>query len=85
MSPRPFPNELAPFSEDFKRLQAGGFADWRLSIDGMVHQPASLSIADLMSYPSRSQISEIACEEASRCFSVWINPSLVSMVGNKSR
>lgn len=84
ISARPFPNKLAPFSEDFKRLQAGGFADWRLSIDGMVYQPASLSIADLKSYPSRSQISEIACEEGSRCFSVWISPCLVSMVGDKS-
>src|SRR6202171_6644959 len=26
ISPRPFPNELAPLTEDFKRLQAGGFA-----------------------------------------------------------
>ena len=30
VSPRPFPNELAPLTEDFKRLQSGGFADWRL-------------------------------------------------------
>src|ERR1700752_5483356 len=34
ISPRPFPNELAPFTEEFKRLQAGRFADWRLSVDG---------------------------------------------------
>src|ERR1700757_2713962 len=47
ISPRPFPNELAPLTEDFKRLNAGGFADWRLSVDGMVAQPASFSIADL--------------------------------------
>src|SRR5262249_48633435 len=47
ISPRPFPNELAPLTEDFKRLQARGFADWRLSIDGLVHQPAWFSIADL--------------------------------------
>jgi hypothetical protein len=32
ISPRPFPNELAPLTEDFKRLQAGGFADWRLCV-----------------------------------------------------
>src|SRR5215471_20090018 len=32
ISQRPFPNELAPLTEDFKRLQAGRFADWRLSI-----------------------------------------------------
>src|SRR5579863_4253260 len=32
----PFANPVAPFSAEFKRLQAGGFADWRLAVDGMV-------------------------------------------------
>jgi DMSO/TMAO reductase YedYZ molybdopterin-dependent catalytic subunit len=75
ISPRPFPNELA-LTEDFKRLQAGGFADWRLSIDGMVYQPASFSIADLKSYPSRSQITEIACEEGWSYIAEWIGVPL---------
>ncbi|HLJ25514.1 MAG TPA: molybdopterin-dependent oxidoreductase [Candidatus Angelobacter sp.] len=76
ISPRPFPNELAPLTEDFKRLQAGGFADWRLSIDGMVHQPASFSIADLKSYPSRSHITELACEEGWSYIAEWIGVPL---------
>jgi len=32
----PFANPVAPFSAEFKRLQAGGFADWRLAVDGLV-------------------------------------------------
>src|SRR5579864_7998651 len=76
ISPRPFPNELAPLTEDFQRLQAGRFADWRLSIDGMVHQPASFSIADLKSYPSRSHITEIACEEGWSYIAEWIGVPL---------
>lgn len=76
ISPRPFPNDLAPFSEEFKRLQASGFADWRLSIDGMVHEPASFSIADLKSYPSRSHITEIACEEGWSYIAEWIGVPL---------
>jgi hypothetical protein len=36
ISKRPLANEMPPLNEAFKRLQAGGFADWRLSIDGMV-------------------------------------------------
>src|SRR3984885_14919625 len=39
ISKRPFANEVAPPNEDYKRLQAGGFADWRLSVDGMVAHP----------------------------------------------
>src|ERR1700734_2561262 len=36
ISKPPFANEIEPLTEDFKRLQAGGFADWRLSVNGMV-------------------------------------------------
>src|SRR5437588_12886277 len=71
ISPRPFPNELAPLTEDFKRLQGGRFADWRVSVDGLVAEPASFSIADLKSYPSRSHITEIACEEGWSYIAEW--------------
>jgi DMSO/TMAO reductase YedYZ molybdopterin-dependent catalytic subunit len=76
ISPRPFPNEIGPFTEDFKRLQAGGFADWRLSIDGMVDEPGSFSIADLKNYPSRSHITELACEEGWSYIAEWIGVPL---------
>jgi DMSO/TMAO reductase YedYZ molybdopterin-dependent catalytic subunit len=76
ISPRPFPNELAPLTQDFKRHQAGGFADWRLSVDGMVAQPASFSIADLKSFPSRSHITELACEEGWSYIAEWIGVPL---------
>ena len=39
ISKPPFANEMPPLNEAFKRLQAGGFADWRLSVDGMVARP----------------------------------------------
>jgi DMSO/TMAO reductase YedYZ molybdopterin-dependent catalytic subunit len=76
ISPRPFPNELDPPTEEFKRLQAGGFADWRLSVDGMVAEPGSFSIADLKSYPSRSHITELACEEGWSYIAEWIGVPL---------
>jgi DMSO/TMAO reductase YedYZ molybdopterin-dependent catalytic subunit len=76
ISPRPFPNDLDPPTEEFKRLQAGHFADWRLSVDGLVAEPASLSIADLKSYPSRSHITELACEEGWSYIAEWIGVPL---------
>jgi DMSO/TMAO reductase YedYZ molybdopterin-dependent catalytic subunit len=76
ISPRPFPNELGPLTEDYKRLQVGGFKDWRLAVDGMVAQPTSFSIADLKSYPSRSHITEIACEEGWSYIAEWIGVPL---------
>ena len=48
-------------NDAFKNLQAGGFADWRLSVNGMVAKPASFSLAQLKSYPSHSQITMVQC------------------------
>ena len=76
ISPRPFPNEISPPTEDFKRLQAGGFADWRLTVDGMVHAPASFSMSELKGFPSRSQITEVACEEGWSYIAEWIGVPL---------
>jgi len=68
----PVANEIAPPSEAFRRLQAGGFADWRLSVSGMVDRPASFSLAHLNSYPSRSQITQLVCEEGWSYIAEWI-------------
>jgi DMSO/TMAO reductase YedYZ molybdopterin-dependent catalytic subunit len=71
ISKRPVPNEMAPPNDEFKRLHAGGFADWRLSINGLVDRPASFSIAQLKNYPSRSQITQLACEEGWSYIAQW--------------
>jgi DMSO/TMAO reductase YedYZ molybdopterin-dependent catalytic subunit len=76
ISERPFPNEIEPFSDEFKRLQAGRFADWRFSINGMVAKPASFSLDQLKSYPSRSQITMIQCEEGWSYIAEWIGVPL---------
>lgn len=76
ISKRPLANEIPPFRDDFKRLEAGGFVDWRLNVDGMVGRPASFSLAQLKSYPSRSQITELACEEGWSYIAEWIGVPL---------
>jgi DMSO/TMAO reductase YedYZ molybdopterin-dependent catalytic subunit len=72
----PFANEIAPPNDAFKRLQAGGFADWKLSVDGMVARPTSLSLSDLRSLPVRSQITEVVCEEGWSYVAEWIGTPL---------
>src|SRR6202050_2413518 len=67
----PFANEVGPLGGEFKHLQEGGFADWRLTVDGLVARPASFSIADLKSHPSRSQITHLACEEGWSYIAEW--------------
>jgi len=67
----PFANEIPPLNDAFKRLQVGGFADWRLTVDGMVDRPASFSLSQLRSYPSRNQITQLACEEGWSYVAEW--------------
>ncbi len=76
ISARPLANELAPPSDAFKRLQAGKFADWRLTITGLVDRPGSFSLDQLKSYPSRSQITEVVCEEGWSYIAEWIGVPL---------
>jgi DMSO/TMAO reductase YedYZ molybdopterin-dependent catalytic subunit len=76
ISKRPLANEIPPLNEAFKRLQAGRFADWRLSVNGLVDRPTSFSLAQLKSYPSRSQITQLACEEGWSYIAEWIGVPL---------
>jgi DMSO/TMAO reductase YedYZ molybdopterin-dependent catalytic subunit len=76
ISKAPFANQISPPSEEFKRLQAGGFADWRLAVGGMVARPTSLSLADIRSYPSGNQITHLACEEGWSYVAEWIGTPL---------
>jgi DMSO/TMAO reductase YedYZ molybdopterin-dependent catalytic subunit len=76
ISKTPVANETAPPNDAFLRLQAGGFADWRLAVDGMVARPASFSLAQLRGYPSRSQITQLACEEGWSYIAEWIGVPL---------
>ena len=76
ISKRPLANEIPPLSDAFKRLQARGFVDWRLTVDGLVDRPGSFSLAQLKTYPSRSQITEVACEEGWSYIAEWIGVPL---------
>jgi DMSO/TMAO reductase YedYZ molybdopterin-dependent catalytic subunit len=76
ISKPPFPNEMAPPSDEFKRLQAGGFAEWRLSVNGMVARPATFSLDQLKSYPAHSQITMLQCEEGWSYIAEWIGVPL---------
>lgn len=76
----PFANAMPPLNDAFKRLQSGGFADWRLSIDGMVARPASYSLADLRSFPVHNQITEVVCEEGWSYVAEWIGTPLFEVL-----
>jgi DMSO/TMAO reductase YedYZ molybdopterin-dependent catalytic subunit len=76
----PFANETAPPSDAFKRHQAVGFSDWRLSVDGMVAHPTTFSLSDLRGLPVHNQITEVACEEGWSYIAEWIGTPLVTVL-----
>jgi DMSO/TMAO reductase YedYZ molybdopterin-dependent catalytic subunit len=80
ISKTPFANETAPPNEAFKRLQATGFSDWRLTVDGMVAHPTAFSLSDLKSFPVHNQITEVACEEGWSYIAEWIGTPLANVL-----
>ena len=77
----PFANDVDPLGEEFQRLQAGAFADWRLAVDGMVARPASFSLAELKTFPSHTQITMIQCEEGWSYIAEWSGVPLSHVLG----
>lgn len=76
ISKNPFANAAAPPNDAFKHLQASGFKDWRLVVDGTVAHPMSFSLADLKALGLHSQITEVACEEGWSYIAEWIGTPL---------
>lgn len=60
-----------PDSEDYQRLVASGFKDWRLEIGGLVERPLQLSLDDLRQAPSRAQITRHDCVEGWSSIAKW--------------
>lgn len=64
-------NGEPPRNDIYQRLLAGDFSKWRLTVDGLVARPLSLSLAELKSFPAVSQITHQACEEGWSFIAEW--------------
>jgi len=62
---KPRPNQI------YGELQRNNFADWRISVEGLVQKPGSHSLADLKRLPSRTQITRHTCEEGWSAIAEW--------------
>ena len=69
-----------PGREHYLRLLSGGFEQWRLSVDGLVARPVSLSLADLKRAPSTTQITEQTCEEGWSFVAEWTGVRLAYLM-----
>ena len=77
--------KLRPFkNEAYDHLRGGGFVDWQVDVDGLVTRPSSFSLTELRSFPSRSQITQLLCEEGWSFVAEWTGVPLshvLSVVG----
>src|SRR4029453_17385284 len=76
ISPMPPNGTTNPQDDEYQELLGDNFEDWRLPIDGFVMQPISVSLDDLGSLPSRTQITQHTCEEGWSAIAEWTGVQL---------
>ena len=69
-----------PRDAAYRALAANNFADWRLSIGGLVERPAKLSLADLRAMPARTQITRHDCVEGWSSIGKWTGVPLAHVL-----
>lgn len=67
---------ISPDTPGYLRLLESGFADWRLTVRGLVARPLSLSLAQLRALPARTQITRHDCVEGWSAIGQWSGPQL---------
>ena len=60
-----------PETDPYQRDLAAKFANWRLTVDGLVARPTSFSLDELKRFPSRANITHQACEEGWSFIAEW--------------
>ncbi len=69
-----------PAASDYLALKADGFAGYKLVIDGLVERPLALSLADLRTRPSQSQITKHDCVEGWTSIGEWTGVRLETLL-----
>ncbi len=67
---------LNPGTPDYTAMVADKFANWKLKVTGLVNRPLELSLAQLQSMPSRTQITRHDCVEGWSAIGKWQGPQL---------
>lgn len=69
-----------PDSAEYLSLAQSSFRDYRLTVQGLVTTPLSLSLADLRALPTRSQITRHDCVEGWSCIAKWTGTPLSAVL-----
>lgn len=69
-----------PAAADYVTLRDGGFADYKLVVDGLVERPLSLSLEELRARPARTQITKHDCVEGWTSIGQWTGVRLETLL-----
>jgi methionine sulfoxide reductase catalytic subunit len=80
ISPYFWHNGRYPDSDEYRALMAGGFADYRLRINGLVENPVELSLAQLRALPHHEQITQHYCIQGWSGVAKWGGVSMQTIL-----
>ena len=80
ISPYFWHNGHYPDSAEYRELQNGGFADYRLTIGGLVANPVELSLSDLRNLPVHEQITQHFCIQGWSGVAKWTGVSMATIL-----
>jgi len=80
ISPYFWHNGKYPETEEYKQLEAGNFADYKLRIDGLVENPVELSLDQLRALPNHEQITQHFCIQGWSGVAKWGGVSMQSIL-----
>lgn len=66
----------------YRGMLANGFAQWALTVDGLVHRPLSLPLTALKAMPQRTQITRHDCVEGWSAIGKWQGPQLGAILSS---
>lgn len=69
-----------PNNPTYMALAVGGFTDYRLEIGGLVERPMALSLAEIRTFPSRTQITRHDCVEGWSAIGKWKGARLSALL-----
>jgi sulfoxide reductase catalytic subunit YedY len=80
ISPYFWHNGQYPDSAEYKALEAGGFADYRLSVHGLVENPVELGLDELRALPNHEQITQHFCIQGWSGVAKWGGVSMQTVL-----
>ena len=80
ISPYLWHNGKYPESEEYKQLEAGDFADYRLRVNGLVEHPLEFTMESLRALPHHEQITQHFCIQGWSGVAKWGGVSMGSIL-----